>query len=171
MGAMKATVAALLTFAAAAPHACRTPTEMTERQLAKVTLGNLCDAYTQAERRLPDPVQAYEDVRDHYTTLWAPLIKMRAGVEGIDASVRYRLWLHFARHDYGVAGWSCPALDRLLLYGWYMVPNWHDTKFKVAIWNRFGRPDVPIREGFVLDSWWIDPALAAKTDAARSAGQ
>src|SRR5438477_7233836 len=112
---MKATVAALLTFAAAAPLACRTPTEMTERQLAKVTLANLCDAYTQTERRLPDPVQAYEDVRDHYTTLWAPLIKMRAGVEGIDASVRYRLWLHFARHDYGVAGWSCPALDRLLL--------------------------------------------------------
>ena len=62
------------------------------------------------------------------------------------------------------------ALDRLLLYGWYMVPNWHDTKFKVAIWNRFGRPGVPIRNGFVLDSWWVDPALAAKTDAARRAG-
>jgi microcin C transport system substrate-binding protein len=59
------------------------------------------------------------------------------------------------------------ALDRVLLYGWYMVPNWHDTAFKVAFWNRFGRPDVRIRNGFVLDSWWVDPALAAKTDAAR----
>ena len=62
------------------------------------------------------------------------------------------------------------ALDRLLLYGWYLVPNWHDTKFKVATWNRFGRPDVKIRDGFVLDDWWIDPALAAKTDQARGAG-
>ncbi len=62
------------------------------------------------------------------------------------------------------------ALDRLLLRNRYLVPNWHDTKFKVATWNRFGRPEQPIRDGFVLDSWWIDPALAAKTDAARRAG-
>ena len=62
------------------------------------------------------------------------------------------------------------AMDRLLLRAWYMVPNWHDTKFKVATWNRFGRPTTPVRAGFVLDSWWIDPALATKTDAARRAG-
>ena len=62
------------------------------------------------------------------------------------------------------------AIDRLLLRGWYLVPNWHDTKFKVAAWNRFGRPDKPIRDGFVLDSWWVDPALAAKTDQARRSG-
>lgn len=59
------------------------------------------------------------------------------------------------------------ALDRLLLTGWYMVPNWHDSKFKIATWRRFGHPDVKIRDGFVLDSWWVDPALAAKTDASR----
>ena len=62
------------------------------------------------------------------------------------------------------------ALDRVLLRGWYMVPNWHDTVFKVAEWARFGRPGIPIRTGFVLDSWWVDPALAAATDAARKAG-
>ena len=59
------------------------------------------------------------------------------------------------------------ALDRLLLNGWYMVPNWHDSKFKIATWARFGHSDAAIRTGFVLDSWWVDPALAAKTDAAR----
>ena len=62
------------------------------------------------------------------------------------------------------------ALDRLLLRGWYMVPNWHDTVFKIAAWNRFARTPTPLRDGFVLDSWWVDPALAAKTDAARKAG-
>ena len=59
------------------------------------------------------------------------------------------------------------ALDRLLLTGWYMVPNWHDSKFKIATWSRFGHPDVKIRDGFVLDAWWVDPVAAAKTDAAR----
>ncbi len=62
------------------------------------------------------------------------------------------------------------AIDRILLRGWYLVPNWHDSAFKVATWNRFGRPGIPIRDGFVLDSWWVDPALAAATDAARRAG-
>ncbi len=62
------------------------------------------------------------------------------------------------------------ALDRVLLRSWYMVPQWHDTAFKVAMWDRFGRPGKPVRTGFVLDSWWVDPALAAKTDAARRAG-
>ena len=62
------------------------------------------------------------------------------------------------------------ALDRLLLRGWYMVPEYHDTTFKIAYWNRFGRPTTPIRTGFVLDDWWIDPALAARTDAARHGG-
>ena len=33
------------------------------------------------------------------------------------------------------------ALDRLLLWNWYMVPNWHDSVFKIAAWNRFGRPE------------------------------
>ena len=62
------------------------------------------------------------------------------------------------------------AMDRILLRNWYLVPNWTDTKFKIAEWSRFARPTKPIRTGFVLDSWWLDPALAAKTDAARKSG-
>ena len=59
------------------------------------------------------------------------------------------------------------ALDRVLLRGWYMVPNWHGKKFNVATWNRFGRPTQPMRDGFVLDSWWIDPGLAAVAETAK----
>ncbi len=59
------------------------------------------------------------------------------------------------------------ALDRVLLWRWYLVPNWHSQDFRVASWDRFGRPDKKVRDGFVLDSWWVDPARAAKVDAAR----
>ncbi len=59
------------------------------------------------------------------------------------------------------------ALDRVLLNEWFMIPHYHDSKFKIATWNRFGRPAGSIRTGFVLDSWWVDPALAAKVDAVR----
>jgi len=61
------------------------------------------------------------------------------------------------------------ALDRVLLWRWYMVPNWENLVFHVAYWDRFGHPDKPIREGFNFDLWWVDEKKAAATDAARSA--
>ncbi len=63
------------------------------------------------------------------------------------------------------------ALDRVLLWRWYMVPQWHNQVFNIASWDRFGRPTQPVRSGFVLDDWWIDPAKAARVDAGRSAGR
>ena len=59
------------------------------------------------------------------------------------------------------------ALDRALLWNWYLIPNWGSQEFHVAWWDRFGRPDKPIRDGFSFDTWWVDPAKAAATDAAR----
>jgi microcin C transport system substrate-binding protein len=62
------------------------------------------------------------------------------------------------------------ALDRVLLWNWYMVPHWYLPYVRVAYWNRFGRPEKPVRSGFVFDSWWIDAKLAEVTDKARQAG-
>ncbi len=62
------------------------------------------------------------------------------------------------------------ALDRVLLWRWYLVPQWSSRDFHIAYWNRFGQPGIPIRDGFDFDTWWVNPALAARTDAARRAG-
>jgi microcin C transport system substrate-binding protein len=62
------------------------------------------------------------------------------------------------------------ALDRVLLFGWYVVPQWHLQSVWVAYWDRFGRPDKPVRTGLAFDSWWVDPARAAANDAARRSG-
>ena len=60
------------------------------------------------------------------------------------------------------------ALDRVLLWNWYMVPQWHLQERWVAYWNRFGHPAGPVRTGLDFTTWWVDPALAAATDAARA---
>jgi microcin C transport system substrate-binding protein len=62
------------------------------------------------------------------------------------------------------------ALDRVLLWGWYVVPQWHLQSVWVAYWDRFGHPDKPVRTGLDFDSWWVDPVKAAATDAARRHG-
>ncbi len=59
------------------------------------------------------------------------------------------------------------ALDRVLLWGFYIVPNWHSEHVNVAYWNRFGRPEAPVKQGVVFDAWWLDPVLAAALEKAR----
>lgn len=59
------------------------------------------------------------------------------------------------------------ALDRVLLWNFVLVPQWHNPVIWSARWNKFGMPDKPQGyQGIDIDSWWVDPqkeaALSAK---------
>jgi microcin C transport system substrate-binding protein len=56
------------------------------------------------------------------------------------------------------------ALDRVLLWNHYVVPQWTYGKVRSARWNRFGRPDPLPKYGFSAfpTLWWWDEARAAK---------
>ncbi len=62
------------------------------------------------------------------------------------------------------------ALDRVLLSGNYIVPQWHLASVWIAYWDRFGQPP-PSKSGPIVNAWWIDPARAAIVDPARRMGQ
>lgn len=57
------------------------------------------------------------------------------------------------------------ALDRVLLWGHYVIPNWHSRADRVAYWDRFEWPAVTPPRGYQLDSWWIVPAKAKRVDS------
>jgi microcin C transport system substrate-binding protein len=59
------------------------------------------------------------------------------------------------------------ALDRVLLWGHYVIPNWHSRNDRVALWDRFGWPEATPARGYQLDTWWQDDAKAARVDAYR----
>jgi microcin C transport system substrate-binding protein len=51
------------------------------------------------------------------------------------------------------------ALDRVLLWSHFVVPNWHSNTAYVAYWNRFARPAKAAKYSPVaFDTWWIDEA-------------
>ncbi len=52
----------------------------------------------------------------------------------------------------------CKALDRVLVHGWYVVPNWHIAAWRIAYWDKFGLPEkqAPYALG-VADTWWAKP--------------
>ncbi|HVL02682.1 MAG TPA: extracellular solute-binding protein [Dongiaceae bacterium] len=59
---------------------------------------------------------------------------------------------------------ACHALDRVLLWHHYTIPQFHINTHRIAYWNKFSRPAItPIYGADVgFMSWWIDPAKAAK---------
>lgn len=77
-----------------------------------------------------------------------------------------------SRHDLII---YCRALDRILQWHYYLVPNFHMSANRIAYWDKFGRPDkLPEPTyGIGLSGWWIDPAkekaVAAKTAQAAPA--
>ena len=52
------------------------------------------------------------------------------------------------------------ALDRVLLWGHYLIPHWHIQSFRVAYWDKFGRPPTTPKYALGFDAWWIDAAKA-----------
>jgi microcin C transport system substrate-binding protein len=55
------------------------------------------------------------------------------------------------------------ALDRVLLWNYFMIPHWYSDTINIAYWNKFGIPaKQPDYVGVDTDSWWIDPALEKK---------
>jgi len=57
------------------------------------------------------------------------------------------------------------ALDRVLLWNHYVVPQWTYGKVRTARWDRFGHPDPMPKYGCAAfpTVWWWDAAKAAKT--------
>jgi microcin C transport system substrate-binding protein len=53
------------------------------------------------------------------------------------------------------------ALDRVLLWGHYVIPHWHITYDRVAYWNKFSRPEIDPIYGVDLFAWWVDEVKLA----------
>jgi microcin C transport system substrate-binding protein len=58
------------------------------------------------------------------------------------------------------------ALDRVLLWNHYVVPQWTYQKLRTARWDRYGRPQVLPKYGVSAfpTIWWRDAQLVAKSD-------
>jgi microcin C transport system substrate-binding protein len=61
---------------------------------------------------------------------------------------------------------ACRALDRVLIWGYYMVPQWFGAAERIAHWDRFGKPDkTPDYDLGFPSTWWWDETKAKKVIA------
>ncbi|MGP1449920.1 MAG: extracellular solute-binding protein [Wolinella sp.] len=47
-------------------------------------------------------------------------------------------------------------LDRVLLWGYYVIPHFHNRTFRIAYWDRLGRPSISPLYGLGFWTWWVD---------------
>ncbi len=59
------------------------------------------------------------------------------------------------------------ALDRVLLAGHYVIPNWHIRADRVLYWDKFSRPPTPTKNGAMTNRWWYDVTKSAALEQAR----
>jgi microcin C transport system substrate-binding protein len=61
------------------------------------------------------------------------------------------------------------ALDRILLWNHYVVPQWSYSKLRTARWDRFGHPETMPKYGMSAFPvvWWWDAEKATKTGGKR----
>ena len=52
------------------------------------------------------------------------------------------------------------ALDRVLLSGFYVIPNWHIQADRVLYWGKFSRPAMATKNGVMTSRWWYDDVKA-----------
>lgn len=61
------------------------------------------------------------------------------------------------------------ALDRVLLWNFYVVPQWYYPYERIAYWDIFGRPKtLPSQSASLMQVWWIDPEKQKAIAAAKA---
>jgi microcin C transport system substrate-binding protein len=67
--------------------------------------------------------------------------------------------------------YSTRALDRVLQWGFYYIPQFNAPFDRVAYWNRYSHPQVMPKYSLTLDTWWYDPDKATNLQKQVSAAQ
>jgi microcin C transport system substrate-binding protein len=63
------------------------------------------------------------------------------------------------------------ALDRVLQWGFYLIPHWYIAADRLIYWDRFGKSEISPSRGIAIDTWWYDVGKASRLAEARGGGR
>ena len=56
------------------------------------------------------------------------------------------------------------ALDRVLLWNHYVIPQWHISAYRTLYWDIFDKPSVRPKYSLGTNTWWVDADKASTID-------
>jgi microcin C transport system substrate-binding protein len=107
--------------------------------------------------------------RDFWSTKAADMNGSRnlAGIK--DAAVDELIDLVISARDRQSLINTTRALDRVLLWGHYVIPQWHKASYRVLYWDKFVTPKIRPKYSLGFNSWWIDPELESTLEQRKRA--
>lgn len=60
------------------------------------------------------------------------------------------------------------ALDRVLRWGFYVIPHYHSGETRIAVWDKFEYPEPFPKYAMDFDAWWVDTEREAQLKSRRS---
>ncbi len=60
------------------------------------------------------------------------------------------------------------ALDRVLLWNYYVIPQWHISSYRVLYWDFFDQPTIKPKYSLGFDTWWINQNKYSQIQASRT---
>ena len=59
---------------------------------------------------------------------------------------------------------STKALDRVLLWNHYVIPQWHISSYRTLYWDIFDKPKIRPKYSLGTNTWWVDSLKASTID-------
>lgn len=66
---------------------------------------------------------------------------------------------------------TAQALDRVLRWGFYVIPQYHLAATRVALWDKFAYPQPFPEYNLDLAAWWVDPQRAKAVNQRQRGGR
>jgi microcin C transport system substrate-binding protein len=66
---------------------------------------------------------------------------------------------------------AAQALDRVLRWGFYVIPQFHLAATRIALWDKYGYPQPHPEYNIDLDAWWVDPQRAPEINQRQHGGR
>jgi len=122
--------------------------------------------------RLPESASPGNELRDYFSSAAAdaPGSSNVAGIKNpvVDALIKKIITAKTRQQLVD----RVHALDRVLLWNHYVIPQWYLGAFRIAYWDKFGHPKVTPKYALGFpDTWWVDPAKARRVHDWRQSGR
>lgn len=108
----------------------------------------------------PQSANPGNEQREYWTTPYAdqPQSRNLIGLKNpvVDALVEQLIRAH-SREELNTAA---QALDRVLRWGFYVIPQFHLAATRIAVWDKYGYPEPFPEYNLDLSAWWVDPESA-----------
>ncbi|SFU27947.1 extracellular solute-binding protein [Halomonas korlensis] len=113
----------------------------------------------------PQSANPGNEQRDFWTSPYADVPQSRNLIGLADPTIDALVEKLIAADSRDALDTAAQALDRVLRWGFYVIPQWHLGQTRIALWDKFGWQE-PFPE-YTLDlaAWWVDPERAAVIEA------